>query len=465
MAQQAQPAPGEKIASINNVRINNEQPPELQAVEAAVRGHDMSLEAGQWLTHETGRVQDEGEVPAETLGKVVKRHMIITRQVDIVDPRTNAKTNGQKYLAAQQALLQARAEAHAIWAGSVQQVTNVRHADANDELKPIGQEKSQLNLCSDALDRSCTVTAQAVRRLEELDIKSEDMLNGKRVKRFSKKAGKMSETETIEERAYKESCEFNIGPRHIEIDLVIKSSQGPVEGDDNHHSSMLDDDPRLLWRDGLTEKLSDALINGVKIIIRVSNNAAAQRASVLAVLSKVMTKASGEGVLVPDSSDEIAVCPAAVPHYWDSEEFWFILKWTVIVVTATVFCLGCCCGCYFESLVNKILVKRAVNPAPRDAGCKAVQDRDARHKLLGTFTIVDLRMVLKAKGLAVSGVKDDLIARLINQGDILTVLQAQEIVRLQVMATTIGPLTKLNLQDISSPEAAEKWIETINWRT
>ena len=146
----------------------------------------------------------------------------------------------------------------------------------------------------------------------------------------------------------------------------------------------------------------------------------------------------------------------------------------VIVVTATVFCLGCCCGCYFESLLNKILVRRAVNHAPRDAGvlalradteCKAVQDQDARHKLLSTFTVVDLRMVLKAKCLAVSGVKDDLIARLINQGGVLTDCQAQEIVKLQVMATTIGPLTKLNLQDISSPEAAEKWIETINWRT
>ena len=42
----------------------------------------------------------------------------------------------------------------------------------------------------------------------------------------------------------------------------------------------------------------------------------------------------------------------------------------------------------------------------------------------------------------------------------LTDCQAKEIEKLRVMATARGPLAKLNLQDISSPEAARKWIET-----
>ena len=189
---------------------------------------------------------------------------------------------------------------------------------------------------------------------------------------------------------------------------------------------------------------------------------------------KGMSQASGEEVLVYGGSDKVAVCPAPVPQYWDSEEFWFILKWVVIVVTATVFCLGCCCGCYFKSFCNKILFKGAVNPAPRDTGVlalradverKTVQNKGAMHKLLNTFTVVDLRVVLKAKSLAVSGLKDDLITRLIKHGSVLSDCQAKEIEQLRVMATARGPLVKLNLQDISSPEAAQNWIETINWRT
>ena len=88
------------------------------------------------------------------------------------------------------------------------------------------------------------------------------------------------------------------------------------------------------------------------------------------------------------------------------------------------------------------------------------QDKGARHKLLNTFPVVDLRVVLKAKSLAVSGLKDDLITRLIKHGCVLSDCQAKEIEKLRVMATASGPLVRLNLQDISSPEAAQKWIET-----
>ena len=66
----------------------------------------------------------------------------------------------------------------------------------------------------------------------------------------------------------------------------------------------------------------------------------------------------------------------------------------------------------------------------------------------------------RAKGLHVSGLKDDLIMRLIRQGNVLSDRQAKEIETLRVTATARGPLIKINLQDLSSPEAAQKWIET-----
>ena len=88
------------------------------------------------------------------------------------------------------------------------------------------------------------------------------------------------------------------------------------------------------------------------------------------------------------------------------------------------------------------------------------QDKGARHKLFHTFLVVDLRVILRAKSLPVSGIKEDLVTRLIKQGRVLSDQQAKEIEQLRVMATASGPLIRLNLQDISSPEAAENWIET-----
>ena len=88
------------------------------------------------------------------------------------------------------------------------------------------------------------------------------------------------------------------------------------------------------------------------------------------------------------------------------------------------------------------------------------QDGGARHKLLNTFLVVDLKQILRAKGLYVTGVKEDLIVRLIKKGNILSDSQAKEIEQLRVKATARGPLIKINLQDLSSPEAAAQWIET-----
>ena len=203
--------------------------------------------------------------------------------------------------------------------------------------------------------------------------------------------------------------------------------------------------------------------------------------SALAVFTGVVTTASGEQVTVYEEPGQVAVCPAPVPHYVDSEEFWFILKTGVFVVIAATFIIGCACGCYARSYLKEVPIQDAVSPAPGDtdepamradaevttvaAGLGTVprpagQDRGARHKLLNTFLVVDLKQVLRAKGLHVSGLKDDLIMRLIRQGNVLSDRQAKEIETLRVTATARGPLIKINLQDLSSPEAAQKWIET-----
>ena len=178
----------------------------------------------------------------------------------------------------------------------------------------------------------------------------------------------------------------------------------------------------------------------------------------------------------------MAVCPAPVSHYVESDEFWFIFKMSVVVVIAAVFCMGCWCGYYFKSFSDKRLFQQAVSPATGDTAAPSTradvkvetvrlegrgampsssqQDKGARHKLLHTFLVVDLRVVLRAKSLPVSGIKEDLVTRLIKHGRVLSDQQAKEIEQLRVMATASGPLVRLNLQGISSPEAAQKWIET-----
>lgn len=204
-----------------------------------------------------------------------------------------------------------------------------------------------------------------------------------------------------------------------------------------------------------------------------------QGLSAMVVFTEVMTKASGDKVTVYGGMDKQAVCPAPITHYVDSEEFWFLLRLGVIVVTAAVFCLGCWCGCCFKNFYEKILFQRAANPGTgttvgaqdeatssptrADTECRTVmQDKEATRKLLNTFLVVDLRAVLKAKCLAVSGIKQDLITRLVEYGCMLSEAQAKEIETVRVEATAGGALARLNLslQDVSSPRAAEKWIET-----
>ena len=203
----------------------------------------------------------------------------------------------------------------------------------------------------------------------------------------------------------------------------------------------------------------------------------------MAVFTGVVTSASGEKVTVYEEPGQVAVCPAPAPHYVDSEEFWFILKTGVFVVIAAAFIIGCACGCYAKNYLKKGLLQEAVSPAPggteaptttrtdmevttiSGAGVGIVprpakQDGGARHKLLNTFLVVDLKQILRAKGLYVTGVKEDLIVRLIKKGNILYDSQAKEIEMLRVTATARGPLIRINLQDLSSPEAAAQWIET-----
>ena len=184
-----------------------------------------------------------------------------------------------------------------------------------------------------------------------------------------------------------------------------------------------------------------------------------------------------------EEPDQVAVCPAPVPHYVDSEEFWFILKTGVFVVIAAAFIIGCACGCYAKDYLKKGLLQEAVSPAPGGTDVEpttrtgmevttisgaggvieprpAKQDGGARHKLLNTFLVVDLKQILRAKGLYVTGLKEDLITRLIKKGNVLSDSQAKDIEKLRVTATARGPLIRINLQDLSSPEAATQWIET-----
>ena len=53
-------------------------------------------------------------------------------------------------------------------------------------------------------------------------------------------------------------------------------------------------------------------------------------------------------------------------------------------------------------------------------------DKGARHKLLNSFLVADLKQIRRAKGLCVTGVKDDLITRLLEQGNMLIERQATE---------------------------------------
>ena len=73
MAQQAQPAPVEKIVSINGAVVNTERPPDLHDVEAATRDYAACREACQGLTQGLYQAQSDSDVLVETLEKTVKR--------------------------------------------------------------------------------------------------------------------------------------------------------------------------------------------------------------------------------------------------------------------------------------------------------------------------------------------------------------------------------------------------------
>ena len=77
-------------------------------------------------------------------------------------------------------------------ADSVQQVTNEHQADMDAKQRTVDQKEIQLTLCSGALDRSYTVTAQAVRELEKLDLKAGDVLDNRQVRWADKKCPHLS---------------------------------------------------------------------------------------------------------------------------------------------------------------------------------------------------------------------------------------------------------------------------------
>ena len=120
MAQPAQPAQVERIVSINGVAVNTERPPDLHDVEVATRDYEACRETFQGLTHGLYQAQNDSEVLVETLEKTVKRQKILSRQVNTVAFRMIERQNNTKDLAVQQALNQARVEADAVLAESVQ---------------------------------------------------------------------------------------------------------------------------------------------------------------------------------------------------------------------------------------------------------------------------------------------------------------------------------------------------------
>ena len=185
----------------------------------------------QGLTRGLYQAQDDSDALVGTLEKVVKKQRVRSRQVNIVAFRMIARQNNTKDWSVQQALNYDRVEVDAMLADSVQQVTNEHQFDIDAKQRTIDQKESQLTLCSGALDRSYTVTAQAVRELEKLDLKAGDVLNDQQVEVFGKAVEKTSEAESVMERAYKKLQEVNVLPQRVNTDSGIKSPQGPVEGE------------------------------------------------------------------------------------------------------------------------------------------------------------------------------------------------------------------------------------------
>ena len=99
MAQQAQPAPGEKIVSINGAVVNTERPPDLHDVEAATRDYEACREAFHGLTQGLYQAQSDSDVLVETLEKTVKRQKILSRQCNVVAFRMIERQNNAKDMA------------------------------------------------------------------------------------------------------------------------------------------------------------------------------------------------------------------------------------------------------------------------------------------------------------------------------------------------------------------------------
>ncbi|CAK0848375.1 unnamed protein product [Prorocentrum cordatum] len=200
----------------------------------------------------------------------------------------------------------------------------------------------------------------------------------------------------------------------------------------------------------------------------------------MAVSAGVVTSASGEKVAVHEEPGQAAVCPAPGPHYVDSEEFEFILKKVVFAVIAAVLFLGSVRACCARSCLERELVQEASDPAPGDADVYLATRTDAEvkttsvqgfwaeprparcdggsgHELFNAFLVVDLKQILRARGLRVSGLKDDLIMRLIKKGNVLSDRQAKGIEQLRMTATTRGPLIMINLQGLSNTKQRDRW--------
>ena len=94
----------------------------------------------------------------------------------------------------------------------------------------------------------------------------------------------------------------------------------------------------------------------------------------------------------------------------------------------------------------------------REATKREKEDDRARRGLLMSMLHADLKTLCQAKGLQVSGTKDVLTRRLVEQGSIITERQAQYATRLRAEAIARGVGHDLRPWDLIELADASRWL-------
>jgi hypothetical protein len=166
----------------------------------------------------------------------------------------------------------------------------------------------------------------------------------------------------------------------------------------------------------------------------------------------------------------------------DRSDFVWLLFF--LVVGLTLLCCGCCCGCLAHVWLARGTSSahvyeatpddepRPAGPAVPNRGAAAtaaatgtdVHEDDQLVSLYSKFCVPELKVACRLRGLAVSGIKGDLVRRLVERPERPSTAQAKCIVQKRAMLMRKGVGYALSASDADSRDAAKVWLKSASAR-